>query len=378
MATNFREHSMFGNPGVPSGISKLRELNARANAETMNLGLGQPYEDMPSQLRERMGGWLAKHKLGYTPNAGRADLRELIGKRYGLDPAGVSLCHGAQEGLTAAAKCLLKPGEELLMPDPGFLAYEPMTTVVGAKPKFYKLRREGNDFLYDVDAILKACTKKTRMVIVCSPGNPTSSVMSHEDRKRLLKELAKRKIFLLSDDVYSELDTANPYSPASAESKFAVTVNSWSKSLALTGWRIGFVHTDHPELRKKMIAAHQYFITCVSHPAQVLLLETFLEDGLYEKIVSGYRAQYEQKLKRLLAPIPAKAKVSLPSGGFYLFLPSPRAPEKVVEELLTKENLLIVPGGYFGKEGKKFLRVSVAASDATLDRAGSILSRLWE
>lgn len=344
----------------------------------MNLGLGQPYEDMPPQLRERMGKWLAKHKLGYTPNAGRMDLRELIGKRYGLDPAGVSICHGAQEGLTAAAKCLLKPGEELLMPDPGFLAYEPMTTVVGAKPKFYKLRREGNDFVYDVDAILKACTKKTRVVIVCSPGNPTSSVMSWEDRKILLKELAKRKIFLLSDDVYSELDTKFPYKPASAESKWAVTVNSWSKSLALTGWRIGFVHTDHPELRRKMIAAHQYFITCVSHPAQVLLLETLQEEGLYDSIVQGYRSEYKQKLERVLGRIPVQARVSLPSGGFYLFLPSPRSAEKVVEEMLTKHDLLIVPGGYFGKEGKKFLRVSVSASDETLDRAAGILATLWD
>jgi len=369
----------FGNPLIPTEVSRLRKLNARATPATINLGLGQPAIDMPPELRELASFSILGHKLGYTPNAGRLDLREKIASFYSLDVEGLLVSHGAQEGLMSVLIALLAKGDEVLIPDPGFLAYDTMVKMAGGKTKPYSLKEKGTKmFSYNVDKILKAVTKKTKAVLICSPNNPTGTVIAQTERARLLKALARKKIFLISDDVYTELELGENYRPVSAESPYGVTVSSWSKSLALTGWRIGFVHTNHPALRAKNLAAHQYLTTCASAPAQALLFETLSRPELYRKILDSFRTEYNAKLALLHEALPEKARPELPKGGFYLFLPLPLASdEKTSDQLLNKENLLVVPGSYFGKEGRGCVRISVAAGEDKLKRAGEILSALW-
>jgi aminotransferase len=367
----------FGNPLIPTELSALRRLNARARAETINLGLGQPAVDMHPRLRELAPAALAKHKLGYTPNAGLPALRDKVASRYGLDPATLLITHGAQEGLMATLLALLTKGDEVLLPDPGFLAYETMVKIAGGKARFYSLKHEGS-FCYSAKEILRSVTKRTRAVLICSPNNPTGTMIAPAERALLLRELAKKKVFLISDDVYAELAFSSPYRPVSAESPYGITVSSWSKSLALTGWRIGFVHSTHPAFSRKALAAHQYLTTCASAPAQALLLEALTEPGLYDHVLAGFRDEYEAKLRRLLAFLPEKHRPELPGGGFYLFLKLPsRSDTRAVDLLLVEKNLLVVPGSYFGREGKGWARVSVAAPNEALDRAGAILAALW-
>ena len=367
----------FGNPLIPTKVSALRRLNAKAKADTVNLGLGQPAVDMHPALRELAAKALAKHRLGYTPNAGLPALREQVAARYGLDADSILITHGAQEGLMAVLLSLLGRGDEVLLPDPGFLAYETMVKMAGGRARYYSLK-EGKGFRYSADAILKAVTKKTRAVLVCSPNNPTGTMIAPGERAKLLSALTRKKVFLLSDDVYSELAFRSPYAPVSAESPFGVTISSWSKSLALTGWRLGFVHTPHAKLAAKTLAAHQYLATCASAPAQALLLETLGTPGLYDKVLSSFRAEYEGKLKRLHAALPEAARPPLPEGGFYLFLRLPgRGDSSLAQRLLAERNLLIVPGSFFGKEGRGYARVSVAASPEALDQAGGILASLY-
>lgn len=367
----------FGNPLVPTEISALRRLNAKAKPTTLNLGLGQPAVDMHEGLRALAAGALAKHKLGYTPNAGLPALREAVGRRYGLAADGIVITHGAQEGLMAVLLALLNKGDEVLLPDPGFLAYPTMVEMAGGKPRFYSLREKQGPFRYSAERILQAVTRRTRAVLLCSPNNPTGTMIAEEERARLLKELTKRKVFLISDDVYAELAFRRSYRPVSAESPYGVTVSSWSKSLALTGWRIGFAHTAHPKLAPKVLAAHQYLTTCASAPAQALLLEALASPELYEAVVSSFRREYERKLALLREALPEAARPELPEGGFYLFLRLPgKSDAKVAEKLLLERDLLIVPGSYFGKEGRGFARVSVAASEETLREAGAILAAL--
>jgi aspartate aminotransferase len=344
------------NPRVPTEISALRRLSARARASTLNLGLGQPAIDMPPALRTLAQEAIAKHPMGYTPNAGRPELREAVASLYNLDSDGITLCSGAQEGLMAVLTALLSPGDEVLVPDPGFLAYPTMVRIAGGESRAYS----GDP--------LAALSPRTRAVIVCSPNNPDGSMIPASERARLEKELGARGIFLLSDDVYSELAFREPYRPSRSE--FAVTINSWSKSLALTGWRIGFTHTTHRALRKSLLAAHQYLVTCASAPAQALVLETLLRPELYRTIIDGFREEYEKKLTFLSREL----KRPCPEGGFYLFLPVKGDDVEVAEKLLTEQDLLAVPGSYFGPRGAGHLRLSAAASMETLERAAKILA----
>lgn len=368
----------FGNPLIPTELSALRRLSARAKPGTINLGLGQPAVDMHPLLRALAPEALAAHQLGYTPNAGSPALRETAGKHYGLDPGHVLITHGAQEGLMATLLALLGRGDEVLLPDPGFLAYATMVKIAGGKALRYSLRERDGTFRYSAERILKLATRKTRAVLLCSPNNPTGTMVDPAERAQLLKELAKRKIFLISDDVYAELAFAAPYRPVSAESPFGVTVSSWSKSLALTGWRIGFAHCSHPRLWPKMLAAHQYLTTCASAPAQALVLEALSRPALYAEVLGSFRSEYEKKLKLLRSYLPEEARAELPAGGFYLFprLPA-RSDLKAAGDLLEKRNLLVVPGSFFGKEGKGYARVSVAAGEEQLAAAGRILASLY-
>ena len=368
----------FGNPLIPTELSALRRLSARARPGTLNLGLGQPAVDMHPLLRELAPEALAAHKLGYTPNAGMPALREAVAGRYALPAEHVLITHGAQEGLMAVLLALLAKGDEVLLPDPGFLAYPTMVRIAGGRERFYSLREKDGTFRYSAERILKAVTKRTRAVLLCSPNNPTGTVIEEGERAHLLRELARRKVFLISDDVYAELAFREPYRPVSAESQFGVTVSSWSKSLALTGWRIGFVHCSHPRLAAKALAAHQYLATCASAPAQALLLEALTRPGIYEAVLGSFREEYERKLARLHALLPPRARAALPAGGFYLFLRLPsRSDTSAAEALLEQHDLLVVPGSYFGKEGRGCARVSVAASDEHLGRAGAILANLY-
>ena len=219
-------------------ISALRRLHSRADAKTLNLGLGQPEVDMPEDLREIALEAIGRSGLGYTANAGRSDLRELVARHYELETEEVLISHGAQEGLMATLIALVSPGDEILVPDPGFLAYPKMISLAGGKAVPYSLRAK-KGFCYDPELILSKVTPRTRAVILCSPNNPCGTMISAKDQKELLAELEKRGIFLLCDDVYAELAFRDPYKPASKESQYAVVINSWSKSLALPGWRIG-------------------------------------------------------------------------------------------------------------------------------------------
>jgi aspartate/methionine/tyrosine aminotransferase len=345
------------NPRVPTEISALRRLSARAKATTLNLGLGQPAIDMPPALRALAPQAIASHPMGYTPNAGRPELREAVAQLYGFDPEGVMLCHGAQEGLMATLTALLAPGDEVLTPNPGFLAYPTMVRMAGGEPRPY----ESNPILQ--------LTERTRAVIVCSPNNPDGQMLSPANRARLESELAKREVFLLSDDVYSELAFREPYRPS--KSPFAVTINSWSKSLALTGWRIGFTHTTHPELRMRLLAAHQYLVTCASAPAQALLLEVLRRPDLYRETITTFRTEYEGKLRFLAEALGQPC----PEGGFYLFLPVPGSDTACADRLLANHDLLTVPGSYFGSRGTGHLRLSAAAGRHTLERAAELLRR---
>lgn len=364
------------NLGLPTGISPLRAFNSQANANTINLGLGKPWEDMPPELRELVPRIL-KERLDYTENAGLLQVRRKLELHYGLSESSAVLTHGAQEAIFAALLALLNRGDEVLIPDPGFLAYAPMVRMLGGKDKFYALARKKNSFHFDPEAILKAITKKTKVVILNAPGNPVATLRG--DLCIFLKAMEKKGIFVISDEVYGELVYEGVYAPLAQESKQVVSINAFSKSHALTGWRIGWVAARNPDLYKRLLVAHQYISTCASVPAQRLVGELLEDRNLFRSIIARYRSEYKAKRDLLFHEL-GNTELVRPEAGFYAFLPIPKTFSSSLafaKALLAKKDVLVIPGEFFGKNGKRFVRVSFAVPDDWIKQAAAALKSFF-
>ncbi|RYZ97189.1 MAG: pyridoxal phosphate-dependent aminotransferase, partial [Proteobacteria bacterium] len=229
------------NEGLPNKVSALRAFSSRAKAGTISLSLGKPFEDMPLSLRELAADILQDPRLpmDYSENAGFSGVRALLEDHYELPSGTTLLMHGTQEAIFAVLLTLLNPGDEVLVPNPGFLAYAPMVASLHAKPVEYRLAKEGAGFVYDIAKIRAKVTKKTKAIFLNAPANPTGSVVSAHFVRELAAEFPRLKI--ISDEVYGELSYGEPYIPFAAYAPNIVSVNAFSKSHALTGWRIGWL-----------------------------------------------------------------------------------------------------------------------------------------
>jgi len=269
----------------------------------------------------------------------------------------------------------------VLVPNPGFLAYAPMVSMMHGKPIFYALKKGGIEFRYDLESILKKITKKTKAVILNAPGNPTGSVVGAQFVRDLAKELKKKKIYLLSDEVYAELSYQEPYRPFCLEGDNVITVNAFSKSHALTGWRIGWLGCLDAKLRGRLLVAHQYLSTCASVPAQHLVAELLADHALFSKIRDEFRAEYRRKRDVLKSALGAAAvRAPLPVAGFYFFLEIPKnygSSLKFAKALLEKKNVLVIPGEFFGSAGKRFVRVSFSPPEERLRAAGAAIADFY-
>jgi aspartate/methionine/tyrosine aminotransferase len=289
--------------------------------------------------------------------------------------------HGAQEGLMASVMATLNPGDEVLVPDPGFLSYPTMVKILGGKPVPYALRKSSSGYAHDLAAIKKKITSRTRAIIISSPGNPTGCDFTDEDLNALLKIIARKKIVILSDEVYGMLHFRKPYAPLATKDSRVISINSFSKSHALTGWRIGFIACEDAALSQACLVAHQYIATCASVPAQ-RLLGKLLVSPLYGSTVQHYRDRYQKKLELFLDSSSDVLREKIPHacGGFYLFpeLPKKQKSLEFCESLLKKENVLAIPGSVFGKKGEGSIRLSLAISDEKVIRAAKILSKYYQ
>lgn len=361
--SNFK---FVGNEKIPTNISKLREFNGKANAETLNLGLGKPYEDTPPELKELVSTVLKFSVLDYSENQGTPELRKNISQFFSAEANHFLITHGAQEALFVAMMGLLNPGDELLIPNPGFLAYQTLGEMHGLSVKSYNLKKHQHHFTYDVDEILRQVTSQTKMVLISSVANPTGSHLSKEDIGKLAIELKKRDIILLNDEVYGELHYTQNYEPSFKYASNIVTVNSLSKSHGLTGWRIGYAGTTHEHMMKKMLVAHQYIATCAARMSQNLVEKLLSMPELYLKIAKQYREHYQTSVNLFLKELfPYEASL-MPHGGFYLFLPIPKnfsSDLEFCERLLQEKNILVIPGSFFGSAGKNYYRVALSVKE---------------
>lgn len=355
----------------PSGIRKYFDL-INEMKDAISLGIGEPDFITPWGVREAGIYSLEKGHTHYSSNAGFIELRRGIAaylkRKYDLeyDPRNeMVVTVGASEGIDLALRALAGPGDEVIIPEPSFVAYKGCTMFTGATPVTINLRAEDN-FKLTPELLENAITERTKVLILPFPNNPTGAIMNREEMSRLVEVLKDRNIIVISDEIYAELTyEGRHFSFASFPEmkERTILINGFSKAFAMTGWRIGYA-CAHRDLIEQMNKIHQYAIMCSPTTAQYAAAEALREstDRDVEEMVKEYNRR-----RRVLVDGFRKAGCDCfePLGAFYVF-PSIKSTgmtsDEFCEKLLKEEKVLVVPGNAFGECGEGFVRATYANS----------------
>lgn len=338
-------------------LSLIRQINALATPYSVNLGIGEPNLLPDERLRE-MAARAATIPWQYSPNAGTLALRKKLCEDTPFDPASdVCVTAGTQEGLFAVFTAFLNPGDEVLVPNPGFLSYATLAKICGASVVTYDL--EPPEWRIDVDALRQKITPKTKLIVVNSPSNPLGAVVDEDT----LCAIAATGLLVVSDEVYREIwyDAAPP--SMLGLGKNVIVLNGLSKSHGMTGLRLGWI-LARTELMKSIVTAHQYIATCASVFSQALAQSIF-EDRVWnaawlESVRDQFGAQREAALYAIEHEL--GASIAPPAGAFYAFVPVPSCDTiSFAKTLATDAAVLVIPGLAFGTIGQGFIRISYAA-----------------
>lgn len=359
-----------------SGIRKLFDL-AHGLSDVISLGIGEPDFECPAHIKQAAIESIKSNPIKYTPNTGIAELREAITEYY-LENMGIEydpftdvlISIGASEGIGAAVIAHLNPGDEVLLFDPGFLAYEPLTKIANGNVKFIPLYEE-NRFKPDIDQINESVTKKTRLLILNYPTNPTGMTLDKADIKAIAEIVEDNRMLVISDDVYSSLlfDNREHTSIASFTDN-AIIVESFSKRYAMTGWRIGYILAKK-ELLTPILRVHQYMIASVPLISQYAALAALKGP---QEIVDQMCLEYQERRDLVMREIRKIDGIRClkPEGTFYAF-PNVSGTgfdgDSFSELMLQKAGVIVVPGGAFGSQGKNNIRISFSTSKENIIEA---------
>jgi aspartate aminotransferase len=353
-------------------ISGIREVFEAADADAINLGLGQPDFPTPEHVREAATDAIEAGEVdGYTSNKGILELREAVANRYAtdrnldVDPNDVIATSGASEALHLAVQAHVDPGDEVIVPDPGFVSYEALTHVAGGEPVPVGLRE---DLTLDPAAVEDAITDHTALFVVNSPANPTGAVQSESDMRAFARIADEHDVVCVSDEVYEHIVFEGAhYSPASyAESDNVVVVSGCSKSYSMTGWRLGWVTASERRI-ERMLRVHQYAQACASAPAQYAGRAAL--EGPQEPVREMTAAFEERRDVVLDGLADIGLQTPTPKGAFYAM---PEVPDGFVEEVIDR-GVVLVPGEAFGDRGAGHARISYAAGIEDLKEALEIM-----
>lgn len=372
----------------PSGIRKFFDIVSEMK-DAISLGVGEPDFDTPWHIREEGIYSLEKGRTFYTSNAGLKELKEEICKylkrrvnlQYDYNKE-VIVTVGGSEAIDIALRCMINPGEEVLIPQPSYVSYVPCAVMADAEPVIIELKAE-NEFRLTKQQLIESITPKTKVLILPFPNNPTGSIMTKEDLEEIAEVIIEKDIFVLSDEIYSELTFCSQHvSIASLPGmrERTIVINGFSKSFAMTGWRLGYA-CGPEQIIEQMIKLHQFAIMCAPTNSQYAAVEA-LKNG--DKDVDEMREAYNQRRRYLMHRFrEMKLECFEPYGAFYVF-PSIREFGMTSDEFATKfleeEKVAVVPGTAFGDCGEGFLRISYAYSlddlKMALDRLESFVNRL--
>ncbi|MCA6214388.1 aminotransferase class I/II-fold pyridoxal phosphate-dependent enzyme [Thermococcus bergensis] len=370
--------------------SKIRELFERAAKmeNVISLGIGEPDFDTPQNIKEAAKRALDEGWTHYTPNAGISELREAVSEyyntHYGLNiPAGrVLITAGAYEATYLAFETLLEDGDEVIIPDPAFVCYVEDAKVAGAKPIRLPLKEE-NSFQPDPDELLELITKKTRMIVINYPNNPTGAVLDEDVAKAIADIAQDYNIYILSDEPYEHFlyDGAKHIPMIKYAPDNTILANSFSKTFAMTGWRLGF--TIAPEdIIKDMIKLHAYIVGNVASFVQVAGVAALREEASW-KAVEQMRNEYAERRKLVLEQLKEipYIKAFEPRGAFYIFAnikDTGMKSEEFAEWLLEKARVVVIPGTAFGPNGEGYIRISYATKKEKLLEAMDRMKKALE
>ena len=372
----------------PSGIRKFFDLVTEMNdPEGFSLGVGEPDFDTPWHIREEGIYSLERGRTFYTSNSGLKELRNEISlylKRrcqveYEPDTE-VMVTVGGSEAIDIGLRAVLNPGEEVIIPQPSYVSYEPCTVLAGGKPVIINLQ-EKNEFRLTKEELLAAITPMTKVLILPFPNNPTGSVLRRQDLEDIAEVCIEKDIIVMSDEIYSELTYGEDHvSIASLPGmkERTILINGFSKAYAMTGWRLGYACAPHIILEQRL-KIHQFAIMCAPPPSQYAAVEA-VRYG--DKDVQEMRESYNQRRRFLVHTFRKMGlKTFEPFGAFYMF-PSIKelgmTSEEFAMELLKREKVAVVPGTAFGDCGEGFLRISYAYSLEELKNATDRMARFVE
>lgn len=372
----------------PSGIRKYFDIVSEMNdPDVISLGVGEPDFETPWHIRDEGIYSLEKGRTFYTANAGLLELREEINRylkrRFDLSydaKDGILVTVGGSEAIDIALRAMVDPGDEVIIPQPSYVSYEPCAILAGAKPVIIELKNE-NQFRLTAQELEDAITEKTKVLILPFPNNPTGAIMERKDLEEIAKVIEKHDIFVLSDEIYSELCyTEKHISIANIPGMWerTVLINGFSKSYAMTGWRLGYA-CGPKQIIEQMYKIHQFCIMCAPTTSQYAAIDA-LKNG--DGDVAMMRDSYNQRRRFLVNAFKEMGLECFePFGAFYMF-PCVKqfgmTSDEFASKLLHEEKLAVVPGNAFGDSGEGFLRISYAYSLEKLKAAMSRLGRFVE
>ena len=359
-------------------ISGIRRMFEGAPPHAINLGLGEPDFEPPPELVRALCAAVRNGMNHYGPSAGLPQLRERIAEKYRdrnpeTSRESVLITAGGSEALMATALTLYDPGDEVLVPDPGFVLYAPHARLAGALPVSYDLS-EAHGFMPDFDTLEERVSPRTRAIVVNSPANPTGAVFPKGVVDRIVAFANEHDLSVISDEVYEEMVYEGSFTSFWGRSDRVVVVNSFSKTFALTGWRLGFVVAPR-QLAVEINKLHYHLTACPSTPVQAAVLvglDTAM--GRTRAMIREFKARREVVV-RALGRIPG-LRCAPPKGAFYAFphFTWPGTAATVAGTLLHR-GLITTPGDAFGALGSSHLRISFAASRENLKKGLAILKQ---
>ena len=361
----------------PSGIRKFFDIVTEMK-DAISLGVGEPDFDTPWHIRDEGIYSLEKGRTFYTSNSGLKDLKQEICnyiKRsqnvdYNAD-TDVLVTVGGSEAIDIGFRAMINPGDEVLIPQPSYVSYEPCAILAGAKPVIIDLKPE-NEFRLTAEELENSITDKTKILVLPFPNNPTGSIMEREDLEKIAKVIIEKDIFVMSDEIYSELTYKDKHVsivsiPGMKER--TLLINGFSKAYAMTGWRLGYA-LGPKEIISQMTKLHQFAIMSAPTTAQYGAIEA-LKNG--DQDIENMRSKYDMRRRFLVDEFNKMGLTCFnPEGAFYVFpciKSTGLSSEEFCKQLILSEHVAIIPGTAFGQCGEGYARVSYSYSVAHLQKA---------
>lgn len=339
----------------------IRQFFERALPGSINFGLGEPDLPTPDFLRKEAARISVEEQNGYTSHPGLPALRTLIAEQYphlNLPMTGVVVTCGSQEAMTDAFMCCIDEGDEVLLPDPSFPAYDACTRIAQGKPVYYRMPAD-TEFAFDIEEFRSRITPKTKAAVVISPSNPTGKIMTADNYRQIAEALEGTGIWLLSDEIYSDLYFGERPHSASEFYERTIIISGLSKSLSMTGWRLGWAACSDPRMMEAIQILHGFTTVCTSTITQKASLMAWTKEA--EAAKAHAREVYKKRgefLVKLFAD-ELGLKATAPEGAFYTMLDVRSLGDDLeIAEKCLQNRVVTVPGIAFGREAKGFLRIS--------------------